>query len=119
MERAVRPTSSATSWIRRRRSAGASALGVSGAPGAERVTPGILPNLDVRVKVTVGSQRSGRARRTGWVVVPASSRSRVYDAAMDFGLVLPAMGEDASREGIEATAALAEQHGFSDVWGTD
>ncbi|HYL39955.1 MAG TPA: TIGR03619 family F420-dependent LLM class oxidoreductase, partial [Candidatus Binatus sp.] len=38
---------------------------------------------------------------------------------MDFGLVLPAMGDGATREGIEATAELAERHGFGDVWGTD
>lgn len=38
---------------------------------------------------------------------------------MDFGLVLPAMGDGATREGIEAAAELAERHGFSDVWGTD
>ena len=38
---------------------------------------------------------------------------------MDYGLVLPAMGEDASPDGIAATAELAERHGFTDVWGTD
>jgi len=38
---------------------------------------------------------------------------------MDFGLVLPAMGDGASREGLEAAAELAERHDFSDVWGTD
>ena len=38
---------------------------------------------------------------------------------MDFGLVLPAMGDGASREGIEATCEAAERHGFGDVWGTD
>jgi probable F420-dependent oxidoreductase len=38
---------------------------------------------------------------------------------VDFGLVLPSIGDDASREGIEAAAALAEEHGFTDVWGTD
>jgi probable F420-dependent oxidoreductase len=38
---------------------------------------------------------------------------------MDFGLVLPAMGEGASRDGIAAAAELAEAHGFRDVWGTD
>lgn len=38
---------------------------------------------------------------------------------MDYGLVLPAMGEGATREGIAATAELAERHGFTDVWGTD
>jgi probable F420-dependent oxidoreductase len=38
---------------------------------------------------------------------------------MDFGIVLPAMGDDASREGIAAAAELAERYGFTDVWGTD
>lgn len=38
---------------------------------------------------------------------------------MDYGLVLPSLGDDASREGIAAAAELAEAHGFSDVWGTD
>lgn len=38
---------------------------------------------------------------------------------MDFGLVLPAKGDGASREGIAAAAELAERHGFTDVWGTD
>jgi len=38
---------------------------------------------------------------------------------MDFGLILPAMGDGASREGLEAAAELAERHGFTDVWGTD
>jgi probable F420-dependent oxidoreductase len=38
---------------------------------------------------------------------------------MDFGLVLPSMGDGATRDGIEATAELAERHGFTDVWGTD
>ena len=38
---------------------------------------------------------------------------------MDFGLVLPAMGDAASPDGIAAAAELAEAHGFGDVWGTD
>lgn len=38
---------------------------------------------------------------------------------MDYGLVLPAMAEGASSDGIGAAADLAEEHGFSDVWGTD
>lgn len=38
---------------------------------------------------------------------------------MDVGLILPAMGDEASREGIAAAAELAERHGFTDVWGTD
>ncbi|MEZ0241349.1 MAG: LLM class flavin-dependent oxidoreductase [Chloroflexota bacterium] len=38
---------------------------------------------------------------------------------MDYGLVLPSLGDDSSREGIEAAAELAERHGFVDVWGTD
>lgn len=38
---------------------------------------------------------------------------------MDFGLVLPSIGDASSREGIAAAAELAERHGFTDVWGTD
>jgi probable F420-dependent oxidoreductase len=38
---------------------------------------------------------------------------------MDYGLILPSIGEAASREGIEAACEAAERHGFSDVWGTD
>jgi probable F420-dependent oxidoreductase len=38
---------------------------------------------------------------------------------MDYGIVLPAMGDDASREGIEAACEAARRHGFGDVWGTD
>jgi probable F420-dependent oxidoreductase len=38
---------------------------------------------------------------------------------MDYGIVLPAMGDDASREGIEAACEAAIRHGFGDVWGTD
>jgi probable F420-dependent oxidoreductase len=38
---------------------------------------------------------------------------------MDYGLVLPALGDDSTREGIEAAAETAERHGFVDVWGTD
>ncbi|HET9681784.1 MAG TPA: LLM class flavin-dependent oxidoreductase, partial [Candidatus Limnocylindrales bacterium] len=38
---------------------------------------------------------------------------------MQYGLILPAMGEGASREGLEAAAELAERYGFGDVWGTD
>lgn len=33
--------------------------------------------------------------------------------------MLPSIGDDASRAGIEAAAALAEEHGFGDIWGTD
>src|SRR5260221_6449721 len=39
--------------------------------------------------------------------------------AMDYGLILPSIGDHASRAGIEAAVAAAERHGFSDVWGTD
>lgn len=39
--------------------------------------------------------------------------------AMDFGLVLPSIGDASSRDGIAAAAELAERHGFTDVWGTD
>ncbi len=38
---------------------------------------------------------------------------------MDYGLVLPSLGDGASRDGIAAAVELAEAHGFSDVWGTD
>jgi probable F420-dependent oxidoreductase len=38
---------------------------------------------------------------------------------MDYGLVLPSIGDTASREGIEAACEAAERHGFADVWGTD
>jgi probable F420-dependent oxidoreductase len=38
---------------------------------------------------------------------------------MDYGLILPAMGEGATRDGLEAAAELAERHGFGEVWGTD
>lgn len=38
---------------------------------------------------------------------------------MDYGLVLPSLGDGASREGIDAAVELATTHGFSDVWGTD
>ena len=38
---------------------------------------------------------------------------------MDFGLAVPNIGDDSTRDGIEAAAALAEEFGFGDVWGTD
>jgi probable F420-dependent oxidoreductase len=38
---------------------------------------------------------------------------------MDYGLVLPSLGDGASRDGIAAAVELAEAHGFGDVWGTD
>jgi probable F420-dependent oxidoreductase len=38
---------------------------------------------------------------------------------MDYGIILPSIGDAASREGIEVAAELAERHGFTDVWGTD
>jgi probable F420-dependent oxidoreductase len=38
---------------------------------------------------------------------------------MDYGLILPSLGDDASREGIEAAGEIAERLGFSDVWTTD
>jgi len=38
---------------------------------------------------------------------------------MDYGLVLPALGDDSTREGIVAAAEAAERHAFVDVWGTD
>lgn len=38
---------------------------------------------------------------------------------MDFGLVLPSLGDDANLEGMVAAVELAEAHGFTDVWATD
>jgi probable F420-dependent oxidoreductase len=38
---------------------------------------------------------------------------------MDYGLVLPSLGDDANRDGMIAAVALAEEHGFTDVWATD
>ncbi len=38
---------------------------------------------------------------------------------MDYGLILPSLGDDATREGIDAAGEIAERLGFSDVWTTD
>ena len=38
---------------------------------------------------------------------------------MDYGLVLPSLGDEANRDGMVAAAELAEEHGFTDVWATD
>jgi probable F420-dependent oxidoreductase len=38
---------------------------------------------------------------------------------MDYGLVLPSLGDDANREGMLAAVELSERHGFTDVWTTD
>jgi probable F420-dependent oxidoreductase len=38
---------------------------------------------------------------------------------VDYGLILPSIGDTASREGIEAACEAAERHGLTDVWGTD
>ena len=38
---------------------------------------------------------------------------------MDYGLVLPSLGDEANRDGILAAVELAEEHGFTDVWATD
>lgn len=38
---------------------------------------------------------------------------------MDYGLVLPSLGDDANLEGLVAAVELAERHGFTDVWATD
>jgi probable F420-dependent oxidoreductase len=38
---------------------------------------------------------------------------------MDYGLVLPSLGDDANLAGIEAAIDLAAAHGFTDVWTTD
>lgn len=39
--------------------------------------------------------------------------------AMDYGLVLPSLGDDANLEGMVAAVELAEAHRFTDVWATD
>lgn len=38
---------------------------------------------------------------------------------MDYGLVLPSLGDDSTLAGIEAAIDLAAKHGFTDVWTTD
>jgi probable F420-dependent oxidoreductase len=38
---------------------------------------------------------------------------------MDYGLVLPSIGDEANMEGLEAALDLAETRGFADVWVTD
>jgi len=38
---------------------------------------------------------------------------------MDYGLVLPSLGDEANRDGIIAAVELAEEHGFTDLWATD
>lgn len=38
---------------------------------------------------------------------------------MDYGLILPSLGDDATREGIDAAGEIAERHGFTDLWTTD
>lgn len=38
---------------------------------------------------------------------------------MDYGLVLPSLGDEANLEGMIAAVELAERHGFTDVWATD
>src|SRR5215212_5350426 len=38
---------------------------------------------------------------------------------MDYGLVLPSLGDDANLAGVEAAIDLAAKHGFTDVWTTD
>ncbi len=38
---------------------------------------------------------------------------------MDYGLVLPSLGDDANLEGMIAAVELAERHAFTDVWATD
>jgi probable F420-dependent oxidoreductase len=40
-------------------------------------------------------------------------------AGMDYGLILPSLGDDATREGIDAAGEIAERLGFTDVWTTD
>ncbi len=38
---------------------------------------------------------------------------------MDYGLVLPSLGDDANLDGLIAAVELAERHAFTDVWATD
>ena len=38
---------------------------------------------------------------------------------MQYGLALPSLGDDSTREGIEAAAETAERLGFADIWVTD
>jgi len=38
---------------------------------------------------------------------------------MDYGLILPSLGDAATAEGIEAAAEAAERLGYTDVWTTD
>jgi probable F420-dependent oxidoreductase len=38
---------------------------------------------------------------------------------VDYGLVLPSLGDDANLEGMIAAVEIAERHGFRDVWATD
>ena len=38
---------------------------------------------------------------------------------MDYGLVLPSLGDDSNLAGIETAIDLAARHGFTDVWTTD
>jgi probable F420-dependent oxidoreductase len=38
---------------------------------------------------------------------------------VDYGLILPAIGDESTREGLEAACEAASRHGFRDVWGTD
>jgi probable F420-dependent oxidoreductase len=38
---------------------------------------------------------------------------------MQYGLALPSLGDDSTREGVEAAAEIAERLGFVDIWVTD
>jgi probable F420-dependent oxidoreductase len=38
---------------------------------------------------------------------------------MDYGLILPSFGDDATRDGIDAAGEIAERLGFTDLWTTD
>lgn len=38
---------------------------------------------------------------------------------MQYGLALPSLGDDSTREGVEAAAEIAERLGFRDIWVTD
>lgn len=42
-----------------------------------------------------------------------------YHPGVDHGLILPSLGDDATRESIDAAAEITERLGFTDAWTTD
>src|SRR5512135_3903113 len=75
-------------------------------------------NLHVVVKVRVPPRAARLALRVVGALASTPPGSPTIPA-MDYGLVLPAMGDGSTREGLEAAGELAERHGFGEVWGTD